>query len=459
MAVVVLLSLAGLMHAAGTYSGGVGAHPTGEAALAAGFMLLVAFFSGKVFSAVRLPKLTGYIAAGIVFGPSVLGLVSDSMVVDLKLVNGVAVALIALTAGGEMDFRAIRPLLGVIVAISLIAVLGTAALLMLAVFLLRDMLPLFDGMTTTAALAIAAVLGVTIVAQSPAVVVALRDETEADGPVTQVVLGVVVIADLLVIIMFALASSFAQSVLGETGAGGGAGARVAWELFGSLAAGVLTGLVLAVYLRYVTGSVSMFLLAVAIVIAEVGSRLHLDPLLVALAAGMLVKNATNVSERMIHDLEAAALPVYVLFFAVAGATIHLDVLPVVWLPAIILIAVRTTGFLVGARAAAALVGAADPVRRYAGFGLLPQAGLALALAMLFARTFPSFGEAAAALTLGIVAINEIVAPAVFRWVLVRSGEAGSRVRAAPPREAVATDAPGPAVALAAPDASPEQTPP
>ena len=72
------------------------------------------------------------------------------------------------------------------------------------------------------------------------------------------------------------------------------------------------------------------------------------------------------------------------------------------------------------------------MRRYAGFGLLPQAGLALALSMLFAKTFPEFGAEAAALTLGVVAINEVVAPALYRYALVRSGEAGRKQRAHAP---------------------------
>jgi hypothetical protein len=68
------------------------------------------------------------------------------------------------------------------------------------------------------------------------------------------------------------------------------------------------------------------------------------------------------------------------------------------------------------------------VRRFAGFGLLPQAGLALALSMLFGKTFPEFGAEAGALTLGVVAINELVAPAVYRYALIHSGEAGKRAR-------------------------------
>jgi hypothetical protein len=98
-------------------------------------------------------------------------------------------------------------------------------------------------------------------------------------------------------------------------------------------------------------------------------------------------------------------------------------------PALIFVGARALGLLVGSRLGSSFAGAAPSVQRYAGFGLLPQAGLALALSMLFAKTFPEFGAEAGALTLGVVAINELVAPAIYRMALVRSGEAGQRASA------------------------------
>ena len=111
-------------------------------------------------------------------------------------------------------------------------------------------------------------------------------------------------------------------------------------------------------------------------------------------------------------IEASALPVYILFFAAAGANLHLDVLTIVGGPAVLFVVVRGIGLLAGAAFGARMAQAPEVVRRYAGFGLLPQAGLALALSMLFAKTFPEFGVEAAALTLGVVALNELVAPAL-----------------------------------------------
>jgi len=273
---------------------------------------------------------------------------------------------------------------------------------------------------------VAAVLGVVMVAQSPAVVVALRDEMEAQGPIASTVLGVVVIADLVVILLFALTSSLAKAVLGggldmlETAR------SLAWELLGSLVAGAVIGYLLVLYLRKVKGGAALFVLLVAFVIAEVGQRLHFDPLLVALAAGMCVRNVSEVGDELHRHIEAPSLPVYILFFAGAGANLHLDVLSIVGVPAVVFVLVRGVGLLTGASIGARVAAAPPSVRRFAGFGLLPQAGLALALSMLFAKTFPEFGVEAGALTLGVVAINEIIAPALYRSALVRSGEAGQR---------------------------------
>jgi Kef-type K+ transport system membrane component KefB len=274
----------------------------------------------------------------------------------------------------------------------------------------------------------AAVLGVMMAAQSPAVVVALHSEMDSDGPLTRTVLGVVVMSDLLVIILFAIVSSIGKSFLGsETDALHTAG-LLAWEVLGSVAIGAIVGVVVSVYLRFVKGSSALFVVAAAFLVAEVGERIELDPLLVALAAGVLIRNLTAHGMRLQEEIEASSLPVYVVFFAVTGATVHIHALMLVGLPAIILVCTRAAGFLGLGWVSARVADADDSVRKYVGCGLMPQAGLALALALLFVKTFPSLGSGAAALVFGSVAINEMAAPIVYRFALVRSGEAGKLSR-------------------------------
>lgn len=426
MPVFIILALGGLVRLARSFTAHDGSGSAGTT-LALGFLLLAAYFAGGLAQRLRLPKLTGYLATGIVVGPGVLGLVSEAALEQLSIASGAAVALIALTAGTELELRAMRPLFRVIGWLTVVAVGGTTALLAAAAFAARPWLGFLAAMPPWHAAAVACVIGVVMVAQSPAVVVALRDELDADGPVARTVLGVVVLADLFVIVLFAATTAGVKAVLGGGADVRGALATLGWEIGGSLVAGALIGLVLVLYLRKVRGSAALFVLTVCFVVAEVGRRIHLDPLLVALAAGVLIRNTTDVGDRLHDGIEQAALPVYVVFFTVAGAMIHLDVLAVVGAPAVMFVVVRGVGFLAGTRVGAWLAGADPAVGRFAGFGLMPQAGLALALSMLFARTFPEFGAQARALMLAVVALNEVFAPALYRAALVRSGEAGKGV--------------------------------
>lgn len=425
---IVVLGL--LMHATRSFSSGAFATGSAGISLALGYVLLSAFFAGRIFKGMHLPKLTGYLATGILVGPALLGFVSEPMIERLAIVNGMAIALIALTAGSELDIATMRPIAKTVGWVSLVGVVGTAAVLTVTVFLCRSWLPFMDGMTFAEGAAVSLVLGVVMTAQSPAVTIALRDETEADGPIVKTVLGVVILADLVVILLFAIASSVAKGMLGGTADVRSTVMSLAWELPGSLLVGAAIGGVVAMYLRFVQESRELFVITAAFVIAEVGTRVHLDPLLIALSAGMLVRNATPHGDALHKSIETSSLPVYVVFFAVAGASIHLDVLSVVGIPALLFVTVRACGLLGGSRLGARIAGAPPSVQRWAGFGLLPQAGLALALSLLFARTFPEFGAEAGALTLGVVAINELVAPIVYRYALVRSGEAGARTRGA-----------------------------
>ncbi|MGE0791321.1 MAG: cation:proton antiporter [Sandaracinaceae bacterium] len=455
--IAILLLLGWLAHAVTSFRPSEG-EASGFAAIALSFgaLMLAALFSGRLAAKVRLPKIVAYILAGVAVGPSGLGLIPEATVGRLGLVNGVAVCLIALTAGGELNLRRMRPLLGVIARISGIAVLGTCGLLIACLIVASSFLPFLQGYEGAALVLVAASIGITLTAQSPAVVMAMISETRADGPVSRVILGTVVIADLMIIVLFGVASSVLQL---ETGGGGDAGAAslsIAWELFGSMAVGVAVGGVLALHQRFVKRDAALFVLLTCAVVSEVGRRVHLDPLIVMLAAGMVLENLTKAgASALLHELEPAGLPVFLVFFALAGASLHVDALTTLGIPALIVALVRASGFWAGANLATR--GAEEPVRRYAFAGLLPQAGLALALAILLRRILPHEGEAAATFVFAVIAINELTMPLVLRHALLAAGEGGKRPEAghdaehapkpsAPPADPALAMADGPPVA-------------
>lgn len=423
MNVLLLLLLAALTHATRSFSA-QGEPGSSGTSLALGYLLVSGYFAGRIVTRFGLPQLTGYLLVGVLAGPSGLALVSHPMVDNLSLVNGMAIAMIALTAGTELEFATLKPLARSLVSITVCGVLGTVVWLAFAIWLARPLLPFLQDLGTVQALSVTVVLAVVLVAQSPAIVVALRDELRADGPVVRTVLAVVVLADLVVILMFALASSVARATFGAGADVLRTLASLAWEIGGSLAVGAVIGALLVLYLRKVKVDAALLLLAVTFSVAEVGGRLGLDPLLVALSSGAFVRNTSNVGDELHDQLQLSSLPVYVLFFCLAGASLDLSLLQQVLAPTLVIATVRAAGLLAGTRLGARLAAAPPAVRRFAGFGLLPQAGLAQALALLFNRTFPEFGEQAATLVLSVVMVNVLLPPIAYRVALLRSGEVG-----------------------------------
>lgn len=419
-----LLAVGGLMQAARSFSADV---TIGGTELAFGYLLLVAYFTAKIVNRFGLPKLTGYIIAGVVSGPFVLGLVTKDMATTLKIVSNTATAIIALEAGSELQIKKIRPVLRTLRAMILFAVIGAMFAITGVLYLMRPLLPMFDTMTQTQSLAVCMVIGVALSAQSPAVVMALLAEMRSEGPLSQIVLASVVVADLVVIVCYSIASAITSAVIG-----GGLDIvatvlEVSWELFGSMAFGLAVGMLIGQFLLSVKRGASLFALMVCVVVAEIGGRIGLDPLIVMLTAGLWLRNFSRADATdLLHGFESAQLPVFLVFFALAGSKLDIFTLWASIIPVAIIVITRATSFFLGTKLATTATGASDVVKQYAWFGLVPQAGLALALALVLQKTFPSFGNAAAVILFGVVGTNEAIAPIILRRMLIASGEAGKK---------------------------------
>ena len=422
---ILLLAIGGLMQAARSFSGDSAIAGT---ELAFGFLLLAAYFTSKIINRFGLPKLTGYLISGAIAGPFVLGLVTHEMTDALKVVSDTATAIIALEAGSELQLTAVRPLLKTLRGITVFGVIGAMFAIGGMLFLMRPWFPdIFGPMSLTASIAVCMAIGVALSAQSPAVVMALLAEMRAEGPLSRMILASVVVADLTVITIFSVVLAITGAVIGGNVDVMGTALEVGWELLGSMAFGVLIGIVIGRYLLYVKQGATLFALMVCVVVAEIGARVHLDPLIVLLASGIYLRNFSKAdSSKLLSNFESAQLPVFLVFFALAGSHIDIYRLYAALIPVVILAGTRAATFFFGARLACKITHAEPIVAKYAWFGLVPQAGLALALAIVLSNTFPSFGKGAATILLGVVGFNECIAPIVLRAMLVRSGEAGKK---------------------------------
>lgn len=393
-------------------------------ALALGFALVAASLLGGVAERLRLPRLSGYLIFGLICGPYLLNLITATMARELQIVNGVAIVLIAFVAGLELNIAHLRPQLRAMLIVGSTAILGTFTVLLAILWAAWPFMPLPDPGGPLPRLAVAAVAAMLVVSFSPTVSIAVIADSRARGPLTELVLAVVVLGDFLLILMFALAMQLARwSTGGATDVN--VLAQLAWEIGGSLAFGAIVGALFAFYLKMVARELTLVLLAVCVLLAVLTPALHFELVLTALAAGLVVENiAPPEGDQLKTAVERGALPVLIVFFAGAGASLQLDALAVIGgfalaIALIRLLLVRATTNL-GVR----LAKLPEMPGNLVWMGLVSQAGVTLGLTAIVAAEFPGWGTAVQTLVLSLTALHVLAGPVIFKAALARAGEIG-----------------------------------
>jgi trehalose-6-phosphate synthase/Kef-type K+ transport system membrane component KefB len=414
--------------------GGTGSADLQSTALALGFTLVAASVAGDLLRRFHLPRLTGYVLFGLLVGPYLANIITEPMVGQLQAINGVATTLIALIAGLTLNLERLGKRLAEIVRLTG-ATLATAMVGLFAVIWIAwPILPIAPDAAGLAKLAMVALVVVIVLSFSPTMAAAVIAETGSRGRLTDLVLAMIVFADLVLLVLFSLAMQLARVTLGEpTGTDVGVLARLLWELGGAIAFGSVVGALFALYLRYIRREVTIALLTVCAVLSQVGATQRLEPLLAALAAGLVIENlAVAEGDTLKAAVQRGALPVLVVFFVGVGTSLRLDALAAIGFVAVGLVAARVILIRLGVKAGLGISGVDRETGRYVWTGLVSQAGIALGLTAVVAAEFPGWGSQVQILLVALIVIDELVGPALFRFGLARAGE----IDAAAPRPLV-----------------------
>ena len=396
---------------------------TGDLSFLLGFLFLASFLAGKISERAHLPRITGYLLLGWIVGPDLLGILKSFHLTGFRVVEDIAISLIAFAAGGELSVGALRRNWRQIAGILSLEMTAVFTTIFLAVLVCAPRLPLTQGLDSSGVLTVAMIFGSIAVANSPAVAIAILKETRAQGPVSSIVLAVTVAKDVMVVILFAGALAVARALAGSGAAAHGVGWILGWEVVGSLAAGLAVGWVLTLYLHRSRSHSVLLVLGAAMGISLIAGFLRLEALLMSLSAGFFVRTVGGGhAPSFLRAVESNSVPFYCLFFSLAGAGIRLpgirDVGPFVLLFTLL----RATAILVSTRLGARLTGAPETVRRYGWTGFLSQAGVALGMVTLAARAFPEWGTGLQTMLVAMVALHELLGPVFFHQGLRRAGE-------------------------------------
>ena len=409
-----------------------------------GLIALASREIGVWFRRAGLPLISGFLLCGAFAGPDALSLISRAAVERLHFIDEVAIAFIGFAAGSELylkEFRdRIRPILFVTAGITVV----TMPVVAFAFVKLSGAIPGIAEAGTGVVIAASLLAGSILVARSPSSAIAIIKELRAWGPFTRLGLGVTVVMDAVVIVLFAISAELADVIL-HNGAGMvGTIGFLTLELALSGIAGLFVGLLLRITLAHIDNhkinSLAVLLIgwgvfALARELREgglsiAGHDVMLEPLLICMIAGLFVANATHYRGALHRLLDRNGPVVFIVFFTFAGASMSLDVLAQAWKVALALFVVRLLAIMVGAFLGSMIAG--EPVResRLLWMSFVTQAGVGLSLAKEVALEFPGWGEGLATIIIAVIVLNQLAGPPIYRWVLKAVKEAHPRAHAA-----------------------------
>jgi len=390
---------------------------------AVGFLLLAGTLMSELVETLGIPHLTGYLLAGIIAGPHVLGLIDHHAVVDLTRANALALSLIALEGGAELKLSIVKNGLKSLTWATLLQSSVVLVVMTGVFFALRPFIPFLSSLGTSAVLGVALLWGVLAITRSPSAALGILSQTRATGPLASFTLTFVMSSDIVVVVLLATCLTIAKPLIEPGGVISLSEFRVLGrEILGTVALGSTLGLVLAAYLRFVGKNLILVFLVLGFGLSEVMHYLQYDPLLAFMTAGFVVQNLSRQGEKFLAAIHGTGSVVYVIFFATAGAHLDIPLLRMLWPVALALAGTRALITWGAGRAASHWADDPPSVRTWGWAGLVSQAGLALGMAGNIARSFPSFGEGFRALAIATVALNELFGPILFKFALDRARE-------------------------------------
>lgn len=383
------------------------------------FILLLSLLAGHLVKFLRVPEVTGYIIAGIVVGPSVLGWINDQNLTGLSILSEVALGLVLFSIGSIFQIDRFRRISAAVLRITFFDAFLVASLVTAAALFCRQPWPS------------ALLLGVISIETAAASTMMVLRELNAEGPFTEMLTGVIAVNNVICLTATLLVIAGLQMTghLGETtGSLYGLVYLLLWQLFGSVALGYLVGLLLAVWSTRVSEHGETLILLIGCILLCIGLALLLDlsTLVVSLALGATTANLSPIRGRLAQVQSRTDPPFYALFFVLAGAHLNVGLLKSLGAIGLAYILVRAAVKLLSPWIGSRGTAVPPAIRNRLGTAMLTHAGLAIGLVLSLSARFPQVGEPLATIVLAAILVYEIVGPICIRAMVLRAGESRER---------------------------------
>ncbi len=378
-------------------------------AIALTFTLL----SSKLMKVVKLPNVTGYLLVGLLAGPYVLNIIPQDTVDKLGIIPDAALGFIAFSIGSEFRFSYLKKVGKAPIIIACLESLGAV--------LVVDFALICTGQDVPFSLCLGAIAAAT----APAATLMVVKQYKAHGPVTETLLPVVALDDATALMCFGISVAIAKTI--EGGAGDNLALTIVkplLEIIGALAIGLIFGIVFRFAVKWFTGRGNRLAITYALVFACIGlgEMLNVSSLLACMALGGTLANTSNFADVIFDQTDRMTPPIFMMFFFLSGAALDISLIPSVGVIGIIYIFMRVVGKMLGSYTGAAISKANKNVRKYLGFTLIPQAGVAIGLATTAMSIVPQHGPQIRTIILCGTVIYELTGPVITKLALKKAGE-------------------------------------
>jgi Kef-type K+ transport system membrane component KefB len=396
-----------------------------------GIIIAAGYFLGELMEKIRLPKVTGYIIAGILLNPGIFPIIPDSFAVHTDLVTNISLSFITFSVGGTLHYRTIKKLGKSIILITVFEAEFAFLLVILGFFLVS---PFFVNTANTSWAAVVVPLsllaGALASPTDPTATLAVIHEYKAHGAVSSTIMGVAAFDDALGIMNYSLAVAISGIfVAGRAFSMSASIIGPLLDIAGAVATGIAFGLVLnlitGLFKKESEGSLIVIILGILLLCFGTAGLLGVDELLSTMVVGIVVTNFNprrnsifRILERYVEEL------VFVLFFTLSGMQLNFSVLANSLLLVLFFILFRFLGKVSGAVSGGLLAHSPAKVKKYTFGGLIPQGGIVIGLALLVKQKagFQHVADILISMIIGAAVIHELIGPILSKTVLKRAGE-------------------------------------
>ncbi len=378
-----------------------------------GIMLVCGLFFGRLVKLMGLPNVTGYLIAGLLLGPYITGIISEQNVENISIVSDMALAFIAMSIGSEFRLSYFKRVGAAPVVIAILEGMFGVIFVLLGFLAAGCELPF--------ALVISAIAAAT----APASTIMVIRQYNAKGPVSETLLSVAALDDAVALIAFGFSVTIAKMI----NSGGGQNVLLSilqpvWEVLLSLIIGAALAFIMLVPMRFFKKRSNRLCISIAFIFIanSLADYFGASALLTCMMFGAVLANITEQSDMIFSVTDSITPPIYMLFFVISGAQLNVGVITSIGVLGVIYLIMRVIGKLSGAWLGAVICKSPKSVKKYLGFTLIPQEGVAIGLSLVAVSVVPDYADKIRAIILCATMIYELTGPVISKITLEKAGE-------------------------------------